>query len=239
MRKESSFQESSDTVKLAVINLGFNRDYQDIWNLQKRIVALKNDKRITEDILLLLEHNSVFTIGRSGGENHILIDKKTLYENGIMVYNVDRGGDITYHGKGQVVGYPILDLNNFKKDVHWYLRKLEEVIIDSLKKIGLEANIKKGLTGVWIKDEKIASIGIGVCKWITYHGIAVNLSPDLKYFDMILPCGIDGVKITSLKKLNISCSMKKYCDLITESFTKIFNITYEIKDEKWLQKILQ
>lgn len=150
------------------------------------------------DTLLLLEHPPTFTIGRKGDKEHLLINEKYLSERGIHFEEISRGGDITFHGPGQLVGYPIIDLNAKGKDVHKYLRDIEEFIISVLKDFDIEANRIEGLTGVWVEGNKIASIGVGVKRWITYHGFALNVNTDLSYFDLIVPCGIPDVKMTSV-----------------------------------------
>jgi lipoate-protein ligase B len=150
------------------------------------------------DTFLLLEHPPTFTIGRKGDKGHLLINEKYLSERGIHFEEISRGGDITFHGPGQLVGYPIIDLNAKGKDVHKYLRGLEEFIVSVLKNFDIEANRIEGLTGVWVEGHKIASIGVGVKRWITYHGFALNVNTDLSYFDLIVPCGIPDVKMTSV-----------------------------------------
>lgn len=144
------------------------------------------------DTLLLLEHPPVFTLGRGADERHVLTPRRT------PVHRVSRGGDVTYHGPGQLVGYPILDLHGHGRDVHAYLRSLEAVLIETLTQYGLSAQRKPALTGVWIDEKKIASIGVGVRRWVTYHGFALNVEPDLSYFDDIVPCGLQGVRMTSM-----------------------------------------
>ena len=145
-----------------------------------------------EDTLLLLEHPAVFTLGRGADERNLLTPR------GTPVYRVSRGGEVTFHGPGQLVGYPIFALTAHGRDVHAYLRTLEAVLIDVLAEYGLPAARKSGLTGVWLEDRKIASIGVGVRRWITYHGFALNVDPDLSYFADIVPCGLNGVRMTSM-----------------------------------------
>jgi lipoyl(octanoyl) transferase len=148
-----------------------------------------------EDTLLLLEHPPVYTLGRGGDARHLLNPRQ------VPVHRVGRGGDVTFHGPGQLVGYPILDLTRHGRDVHGYLRSLEAVLIAALQEYGLCAGRKPGLTGVWVGDEKIASIGVGVRRWVTYHGFALNVNTDLSYFTDIIPCGLAGVRMTSLAQL--------------------------------------
>ena len=182
-----------------VLNLG-PRDYLNVYNLQKKLVN-KRIKGEIPDVLILNEHNPVFTIGRRGGKGSILASKEELKKRGIKIYEIDRGGDIIYHGPGQLVGYPIMNLKSKGKDIHLYLRNLEEVIIRLLKDYGVQSKRIEGHTGVWVENEKIAAIGIGVKRWVSFHGFCLNVNPNLSYFDMINPCGIKDKGITSLAKL--------------------------------------
>lgn len=175
------------------IDLGIS-EYREAYQVQCE-VRDKVANGACENTLIITEHKSVITIGRKGS------DKNVFKTGGIEVLNIDRGGDVTYHGPEQLIAYPIFKLENEARDIHGFLRFLEEVGIDFLSKYGIEAEAKPGSRGVWVKDEKIGSIGIGVKKWVTYHGMAININPDLKPFSFIKPCGIDGVKITSLKVL--------------------------------------
>lgn len=175
------------------IDLGVS-DYKEAYRFQRDILEQVAD-RTSGNTLIITEHKSVITIGRKGS------DKNVFKAGGIEVLNIDRGGDVTYHGPGQLIAYPIFKLENEARDMHGFLRFLEEVGINFLSKYGIDAEARPGLRGVWVKDEKIGSIGIGVKKWVTYHGMAININLDLKPFSFIKPCGIDGVKITSLKVL--------------------------------------
>lgn len=174
------------------------------YNLSLEIQDLFLRKRIngeTEDSLLLVEHPHTFTIGRSGNEENLLVNEYFLGQNNIQLVRISRGGDITYHGPGQLVGYPVFNLNDHLKDIHWYLRNLEEVIIRCLGKYNISARRIEKLTGVWVKRSKIASIGVGIKRWTTYHGFALNINTDLGMFDMINPCGLKQVHMTSLRQL--------------------------------------
>jgi lipoate-protein ligase B len=185
----------------------------------------KRQKREIEDVLLLLEHPPTFTTGRGGKSEHLLKTPEELKKQGIHFEVISRGGDITYHGPGQLVGYPILDLNKFKRDIHLYLRNLEEMIILALFDFKIKAERIEGLTGVWVGKEKIASIGVGVKRWITYHGFALNVNTDLSYFDMIVPCGIKGIRITSMEKLlekKEGLEMEEVEKSIINAFSKVF-----------------
>ena len=183
-----------------------------------------------EDVLLLLEHPPTITIGKKGSTGEILINKIKLKENGISVYEIGRGGKVTYHGPGQLVGYPILNLANYGKDLHLYLRNLEEVIIATLKKFGILATRKKGLTGVWVNDKKIASIGIQVKNWISMHGFALNVNCDLGYFELIQPCGMESKIMSSLEViLKEKIELGDVIAKLIPSFIKIFEIKFPLK----------
>ncbi len=182
---------------LNIINLGL-KDYQETYKIQKKLIKERFEGKIP-DTLILVEHLPVFTIGKSGNKKNIHVPLERLKKEGIKIYEIDRGGDITYHGPGQIVGYPIIDLRKYERDVHLYLRKLEEVIIKLLKDFSIEAGRIKDMTGVWVNNKKIASIGIGISKWVTYHGFSLNIDPNMKHFAMINPCGL-GKPVTSMKE---------------------------------------
>lgn len=184
---------------LNILYLGVE-PYKKIWDLQHQLHSLRLQNKI-DDVFILLEHNHVFTLGKVARKEHLLIHEQKLKEENIDLFDIDRGGDITYHGPGQIVGYSIIKLDDLYQDLHRYLRELEEVIILTLKEYNIEGTRIDGLTGVWVKDEKIAAIGIKVTRWITMHGFAFNINTDLNYFNMIIPCGIQNKGITSLKKL--------------------------------------
>ena len=184
---------------LNILNLGFN-EYSKTLGLQRKLMKLRQKGSI-EDLLILVEHNHVYTLGRSGKESNLLLDKESLRKKGIEFWEIERGGDITYHGPGQIVGYPIFDLTNIKKDVHHFLRNIEEVLIRVLKEYGIDGKRIKGKTGVWVRGEKIASIGVKISRWITWHGFAMNVNTDLSYFDDIILCGLKDAKPTSMERL--------------------------------------
>ncbi len=173
--------------------------YAEAWELQRRIFAERKSGN-GDDTLILLEHPHTYTLGKVAKREHLVYSDTELAEKGISVFDIDRGGDITYHGPGQLVGYPIIDLNNWKKDAHYYLRELEQVLIDVLNDYGVMSGRKAGLTGVWIEDRKIAAIGIKISSWITMHGFALNVTTDLGLFEGIIPCGIRDKAVTSLAK---------------------------------------
>lgn len=153
------------------------------------------------EALFMLEHTPVFTLGRKADEDHLLQSRATFEDMGIDVVEVDRGGDVTYHGPGQLVAYPILDLTRRRQSIRWYLRKLEDVIIDFLAGYGLKGERLEGYTGVWVGGAKVAAIGVGIHNWVTFHGIAINIDPDMEHFRLIVPCGIPDKPVTSLKLL--------------------------------------
>lgn len=166
--------------------------YRDALAWQRRLAHERIARRLPHDLLLLLEHPPVVTLGRGSDRAHLLATAD------MDVVEIERGGDVTYHGPGQLVGYPILDLHAHRTDLHWYLRSLEAALIRALELLGLEAGRREGLTGVWTRGRKIASIGVHVKQWVTWHGFALNVTTDLSAFDRIVPCGISGVVMTSI-----------------------------------------
>ncbi|MGE5431278.1 MAG: lipoyl(octanoyl) transferase LipB [Syntrophomonadaceae bacterium] len=198
-------------------------DYERAWELQRRTFDLRRNNDIP-DTLYLLEHPHTYTLGKVADRKNLISPENVLKEKGISVYDIDRGGDITYHGPGQIVGYPILDLAQWKQDTHLYLRSIEEVIILTCRDYGLEAGRIEKLTGVWIEDRKIAAIGIKVSRWITMHGFAFNINTDLSLFNGIIPCGITDKSVTSLsKELGREVDMTEVKERIVNNFKNIFN----------------
>jgi lipoyl(octanoyl) transferase len=209
--------------ELNVIKLGLT-DYKSTWDLQKKIFDLRVEGKIS-DVVLLNEHHHVYTIGKSGNGNHLLASEEELRSKGAEVYYIDRGGDVTYHGPGQLVGYPILDLNTYYLDIHRYLRDLEEVIIRTLGEFGIKANRDSNFTGVWVGSEKIAAIGVKVSRWVTMHGFAFNVNTDLSYFDRIIPCGIFHKGVTSIEKLlGQQVPLDEVSQLIVKHFEEVFGV---------------
>ncbi len=199
--------------------------YKDALDLQMRLLEKRKNAEIG-DTLLLLEHPPTFTIGRKGNKGHLLINERYLADRGIDFEEISRGGDITFHGPGQLVGYPIIDLNTKGRDVHKYLRGLEEFMISVLEDFDIKAKRIEGLTGVWVDGHKIGSIGVGVKRWITYHGFALNVNTDLSYFDMIVPCGIPDVQMTSIAGWLGSkeeVAMEDIEEVVVKSFIRTFN----------------
>ena len=195
------------------------RSYQPSWDYQEELLlkntqikwaARQNEQDVkttnTEHRLLMVEHNPVFTFGKSGKREHVLVSEEQLKNLGIEFFHINRGGDVTYHGLQQIVGYPILDLDKFKTDLGWYLRCLEQVIIDVMAEYGLKGERSAGETGVWLEPNdpfmarKICAMGIKCSRWITMHGFALNVNTDLSHFEFIVPCGIQGKTVTSLEK---------------------------------------
>jgi lipoate-protein ligase B len=183
--------------RLRVRDLG-PRPYREALELQRGLCRARIAGEITEDVLLLVEHEPVVTLGRGTRAASLPLPPAELERRGLSVVDVERGGDVTYHGPGQLVGYPILDLREHRPDLHWYLRTLEDALITGLGTLGIEASRNPGLTGVWTAGRKIASIGIHVKQWVTLHGFALNVTTDLAGFDLVVPCGIQNVVMTSV-----------------------------------------
>ena len=181
--------------KIEILDLGMQA-YKESWIFQKELLNKRSNNEIN-DTLIFVEHEPVYTLGKNADENHILQN----YPENVQKFHIERGGDVTFHGPGQLVGYPILDLRNYKKSISWYMRSLEEVIIDTLLEFNIKAVRKDRLTGVWYKDEKIAALGVRVSKWITMHGFSLNINPDLNYYKSIIPCGIFEYGVTSMSKI--------------------------------------
>ena len=219
------------------------RSYQPSWDYQEALLlkntqikwaARQNEQDLkttqTEHRLLMVEHNPVFTLGKSGKREHVLVSEEQLKNLGIEFFHINRGGDVTYHGLQQIVGYPILDLDKFKTDLGWYLRSLEQVIIDVMAEYGLKGERSDGETGVWLQPEdpfmarKICAMGIKCSRWITMHGFALNVNTDLSHFEFIVPCGIQGKTVTSLEKeLGHTVNYEAVKEKIKKHFQLIFD----------------
>ena len=226
--------------KIQLFDLG-NKDYKDTWDYQeelfKQIVDLKIQKRnspeiITPNYFLYVEHPHVYTLGKSGDFSNLLLSEKQLSEKGATFYKINRGGDITYHGPGQIVGYPILDLENFFTDIHKYLRFLEEAIILTLAEYGLKTERSPGETGVWFDvgtpfARKICAMGVRASRWVTMHGFALNVNANLGYFDNIIPCGIRGKAVTSMHvELGTTVDEQEVKDKILKHFSDLFESSF-------------
>ena len=172
------------------------QSYQPMWELQKQLHAKRVSREIP-DVVLLVEHEHVYTFGKNADTNNLLNSNQRNAE----VVQIERGGEVTYHGPGQLVCYPIIDLHGYKMSVSWYMRMLENVVIDCLQSYGIESGRKEGLTGVWVGDEKICAMGVRLSRWVTMHGFALNVNPDLSFYDGIIPCGIFHCGVTSMEQL--------------------------------------
>jgi len=199
-------------------------EWGQAFHLQQSLVAQRKAGEIG-DQLLIVEHPHVVTMGRNGHEENLLASPELMDRAGIGFYETDRGGDVTYHGPGQIVGYPILDLREWKRDVHEYVRGIEQALIDALSDFGIEAGRIQGLTGVWVGNEKIAAIGVHISRWVTSHGFAFNLNPDLSYFQYIVPCGLSK-PVTSMSKLGVKARWNDVVESITTHFARIFDFEF-------------
>ena len=226
------------------INLGLI-DFKEAWTFQEKlfqaIIDVKRANRKREDTgiaiepiqskLIFCEHPNVFTLGKSGQQSHLLLNEKQLAEKGARFYKINRGGDITYHGPGQLVGYPIFDLDHFFTDIHKYLRYLEEAVIRTLAEYDINAGRIKGATGVWLdwdnpNARKICALGVRSSRWVTMHGFAFNVNSDLNYFSNIIPCGISDKSVTSLKKeLGHSIDMQEVQEKVKKHLQELFEMT--------------
>ena len=237
-----------------VINLGLI-GYAQAYELQKRVVAARKAD-VIGDVLLLCEHPHVITQGRNGRREHLLASEHLLRQKGVEYFETSRGGDITYHGPGQIVGYPILNLAAIRRDVVWYVRMLEEVMICASGEYGIRAEREAGKTGVWVKrdsppsaqraqseeeaSEKLGAIGVHISRWVTSHGFAYNVSTDLRYFDLIVPCGIAGRKATSLEKLQgRAVDRAEAATHIAKHFGKVFELEMRPGKHEELAKALR
>lgn len=207
-------------------------DYKICWDLQKDVFQKRVDDK-TNDTFFMLEHPHTYTLGKLANKTNLVGSDEYLKEKGVSVYDIDRGGDITYHGPGQIVGYPIIKLSDWKKDTHHYLRQLEEMLILTCEEYGLKVGRKKEFTGVWLEDRKIAAIGIKISKWVTMHGFAFNVSTDLSLFNGIIPCGITDKSVTSLEKeLGKTIPIEEVKQKLLNNFSKVFDYTDHNKVDK-------
>lgn len=213
---------------LLVVDMGIE-DYQKVWNLQKELVS----RRVVGDVpdlIILVEHPSVITLGRKG-------KPEDVYTSLLPMYSVERGGQATYHGPGQLVGYPIVDLRSKGLEVLWFLRSIEDVIIRALKTFGIPGERKDKHTGVWVHDKKIASIGIAVRSWVTFHGFALNVNPDLRMFDLLRPCGLEPQTITSMSALlSGEVSLANVKNKVIENFAAVFDYAPVYTDEFFITR---
>ena len=201
--------------------------YGDALELQRSIARDRISGTIPQDVLLLVEHPPVVTLGRGTKEKNLVASPEFLQSKGVELFEVERGGDVTFHGPGQLVGYPIIDLKRHREDLHWYLRKIEEALINTLADFGIPGERNTAFTGVWTRGRKIASIGVHARDWVTWHGFALNVTTDLSYFDLIVPCGIDGVVMTSIaRELGLEgIDSQDVRDRVTAKFAEAFDLT--------------
>ena len=227
--------------KVKLIDLKL-KDYKKTWEYQEELfqstIDIKIDNRKnnltqkTPNYFLFVEHPHVYTLGKSGDISNLLLNEEQLTQKGATFYKINRGGDITYHGPGQIVGYPILDLDNFFTDIHKYLRFLEEVIIKTLEEYGIRSERSDGETGVWLDvgtpfARKICALGVRTSRWVTMHGFALNVNTNLGYFDNIIPCGIKGKAVTSIEaELNKKVSLAEVKGKILKHFTELFEVEF-------------
>lgn len=211
---------------MLVLNLGLE-SYEGAWELQRRLVKARQEERV-DDILILLEHEPVITIGRAGDASHILASEDELQEAGIQVYRIERGGDVTYHGPGQLVGYPILYLEAHALGVSDYMHALEEVLILTLSDFGLPATRRAGIIGVWVGDGKIAALGARVERGVTYHGFALNVTPNLEHFALIVPCGLTDARVTTMElELGKPVALQLVRERLVSNFSDVFAVPVE------------
>jgi lipoate-protein ligase B len=202
-------------------------EYGEAWELQRRLHHQRAHGEIS-DVFLLLEHLPTITVGKSGRLDNVLISRERLTQEGISLFFVDRGGDVTYHGPGQVVCYPILDLRKWEKDLHLYVRNLEEVILRTLRDFSIYGDRDESHPGAWINGEEIAAIGLSVRRWVSMHGFALNINPNLEHFSFINPCGLSNRRVTSMSKLlGIEVSTKEVGERLIFHFHDIFNFSRE------------
>jgi len=199
--------------------------YGRALDLQRAVARARISGEIEQDVLLLLEHPPVVTLGRSSKAKNLVASPALLAARGVELFEAERGGDVTFHGPGQLVGYPIVNLREHKQDLHWYLRQVEEVLIRALRVIGIASERSEGRTGVWTEGRKIASIGVHARDWVTWHGFALNVSTDLSYFDLMVPCGLAGVTMTSVQKElgEGAPTLATVADVVAASFGEVFS----------------
>jgi lipoyl(octanoyl) transferase len=239
----TGFQEGTVLNTCRIVDLGLI-GYSEAWALQKRLVVARKVDAI-EDVLLLCEHPHAITLGRNANREHLLASEHVLKQKGVELQATDRGGDITYHGPGQIVGYPILNLGAIRRDVVWYVRMLEEAMIRATREFGVDAVRENGKTGIWVRSansaEKLAAIGVRISRWVTSHGFAYNVSTDLRYFDLIVPCGIADSKPTSLEKIlarAIKC--REVILPLVKHFGEVFGLKMQpASREELLEKLVQ
>lgn len=236
-------------MRLSVVDLG-TMAYGEALQLQRAVANARIAGSIADDVLLLVEHPPVVTLGRGTKPGHLVASQAQLRARGVELFEVERGGDITFHGPGQLVGYPIIDLKRHRRDLHWYLRSVEEGIIQAMGSLGLPCVRNPGLTGVWTagpdalpaaRVKKVASIGVHARDWVTWHGFALNVSTDLSFFDLIVPCGISDVTMTTVEKELAAAfpGSDRVAHTIVQSFASIFSLASEPRSRNWLEEALR
>ncbi len=212
--------------ELLVRDLGV-QPYAEVLSLQRELAAKRITGELEADTLLLVQHPPVITLGRRGADNKLPASAEFLASRGVELFEVERGGGVTFHGPGQLVGYAIVDLRKHKQDLHWYLRQIEAVLIRALATYEIPAERSAGFTGVWTRGRKIASIGVHARSWVTWHGFALNVSTDLSYFDLMTPCGIDGVVMTSMERESPEggLALGMVADTVASAFCDAFSLT--------------
>lgn len=222
--------------ELWVVRLG-RMSYAESLELQREVAKDRISGAIPQDVLLLVEHPPVVTLGRSSKEKNLISSPAFLASRGVELFEVERGGDVTFHGPGQLVGYPIFDLKRHRQDLHWYLRSVEEALIRTIGDYGIPGERSTGYTGVWTLGRKIASIGVHARDWVTWHGFALNVTTDLSYFDLIVPCGIIGVEMTSIAKETGSApGLDEVSDIAARAFAGLFGLVPLETDLKTLTR---
>ena len=214
--------------------------YGEALELQRAVARARIAGTLPHDLLLLVEHDPVVTLGRSTKEHNLISSPEFLASRGVSLFEVERGGDVTFHGPGQLVGYPIIDLRRHKQDLHWYLRQVEEALIRSIARWDVPGERSAGFTGVWTRGRKIASIGVHARDWVTWHGFALNVSTDLSYFDLIVPCGIDGVVMTSLaRETGRELTLEEVGRAAAEALGQVFALEPVVRDRPTIEVLVQ
>jgi lipoate-protein ligase B len=214
--------------------------YAEALELQRNIARDRISGAIPQDVLLLMEHPPVVTLGRSSKEKNLTASPEFLQSHGVELFEVERGGDVTFHGPGQLVGYPIIDLKRHRQDLHWYLRSIEKALIDTLADYGIPGERNTSYTGVWTRGKKIASIGVHARDWVTWHGFALNVTTELSYFNLIVPCGIDGVVMTSIaRELGVEVvSAQDVIERVMAKFSDVFDLTAVVTSRSALLQVV-
>jgi lipoyl(octanoyl) transferase len=236
-------------VTLTVVDLG-TLAYGEALELQRALASARISGQVADDVLLLVEHPPVVTLGRGTKPGHLVASASQLQARGVELFEVERGGDVTFHGPGQLVGYPVIDLKNHRRDLHWYLRQVEEALIQAMATFGLPGVRNAGFTGVWTRGvnapegglrlRKIASIGVHARDWVTWHGFALNVTTDLSYFDLIVPCGISDVTMTTVER-ELGAAFpgsRAIADAVVGSFGTVFSLPVERRSSAWLDAAL-